>query len=394
MLFTRLIVWVLLLLLPNQVFAKETIVVASSLPMTGNLSHIGKGLMSGAQVYFDYINESQGGVYNRQIITETLDDQYDPKKTIRNTLSFIKSKDVDLLFSYVGTEPVKQILPLLKKYSDEHLFLFFPYTGALPHRVPPYDDYVFNLRPSYEQEVVAIIDLYLKEGYKNIAMFYQMDGYGRSAHYAANQYLKTKGLSLVTDVAYQREMNYQDQYIDQANIIKQSNADAVIAVATYEASAGFIRDLKNLGYDAPVATLSFAASQGVLSLLNKESKVNNKEYTDLVVFSEVLPNIQTRQDLKAVKLFNKLMNQRGELINSISFEGFLNAYLLVETLKQMGPEFDPSMLPNAFYDLGPNVLGIQDSIKLDKNNDNQALDMTYQYQFKNNRFIPAFKEKD
>ena len=124
-------------------------------------------------------------------------------------------------------------------------------------------------------------------------------------------------------------------------------------------------------------------------------KVNNKEYTDLVVFSEVLPNTQTRQDLKVVKLFNKLMNQRGELINSISFEGFLNAYLLVETLKQMGPEFDPSMLPNAFYDLGPNVLGIQDSIKLDKNNDNQALDMTYQYQFENNRFVPThFREKD
>ena len=135
-----------------------------------------------------------------------------------------------MLFSYVGTEPVKQILPLLKKYSDRHLFCFFPYTGALPHRVPPYDDYVFNLRSSYEQEVVAIIDLYLKEGYKNIAMFYQMDGYGRSAHYAANQYFTTRGFHW-SRMSHINEMNYQDQYIDQANIIKQSNADAVIAVA-------------------------------------------------------------------------------------------------------------------------------------------------------------------
>ena len=94
---------------PKSSFFLKTIVVASSLPMTGNLSHIGKGVDSGAQVYFDYINESQGGVYNRQIITKTLDDVLIPKKQFGIPYHLSRAKMLICCFRMLGQN-------LLNKY--------------------------------------------------------------------------------------------------------------------------------------------------------------------------------------------------------------------------------------------------------------------------------------
>ena len=62
---------------------------------------------------------------------------------------------VFLLFGYVGTPTVTRVLPILKKFQDEQVYLFFPFTGAQPQREPPYGDFAFNLRASYRQETAG-----------------------------------------------------------------------------------------------------------------------------------------------------------------------------------------------------------------------------------------------
>ena len=86
---------------------------------------------------------------------------------------------VFLLFGYVGTPTVTRVLPLLKKFQDERVYLFFPFTGAQPQREPPYGDFAFNLRASYRQETAGLVDNFLRVGKKRIAVFYQADAYGR-----------------------------------------------------------------------------------------------------------------------------------------------------------------------------------------------------------------------
>ena len=87
---------------------------------------------------------------------------------------------VFLLFGYVGTPTVTRVLPMLKKFQDQQVYLFFPFTGAQPQREPPYGDFAFNLRASYRQETAGLVNNFVRIGRERIAMFYQADAYGRS----------------------------------------------------------------------------------------------------------------------------------------------------------------------------------------------------------------------
>ena len=76
---------------------------------------------------------------------------------------------VFLLFGYVGTPTVTRVLPLLKKFQDENIFMFFPFTGAQPQRQPPYGDFAFNLRASYAQETAGLVNNFVGIGRQRIA---------------------------------------------------------------------------------------------------------------------------------------------------------------------------------------------------------------------------------
>ena len=129
--------------------------------------------------YFDAVNAA-GGVNGRQIVVRAYDDGYNPTPAIDNTIQLVEQDDVFLLFNYVGTPTVTRVLPLLSRYQDQSMYLFFPFTGAQPQREPPYEPYVFNLRASYRQETAGLVDNFVSAGRNRVAVFYQADAYGRS----------------------------------------------------------------------------------------------------------------------------------------------------------------------------------------------------------------------
>jgi ABC-type branched-subunit amino acid transport system substrate-binding protein len=111
------------------------------------------------------------------------DDGYNPVPCIENTIRLIEKDNVFLLFGYVGTPTVTRILPILKRYENRNVFLFFPFTGAQPHRRDPYDKFVFNLRASYHQETGELVNRFVSIGRKKIAVFYQADGTASEQHW-------------------------------------------------------------------------------------------------------------------------------------------------------------------------------------------------------------------
>ena len=95
-------------------------------------------------------------------------------------MRLVEDDHVFLLFGYVGTPTVTRVLPLIRRYSDRPVYLFFPFTGAQPQRQPPYTECVFNLRASYQEETAGLVEPFLRIGRQRIAVFYQIDAYGRS----------------------------------------------------------------------------------------------------------------------------------------------------------------------------------------------------------------------
>src|SRR5207249_1819515 len=131
--------------------AAADIVLGMSAAFTGPSRGLSIELYRGSMAYLKEVN-SRGGIHGRNLVIKAYDDSYDPALAIVNTIRLIEQDDAFLLFDYMGSPTVTRILPLLKRYKKHHAYLFFPFTGAEPHREPPYGEFVFNLRTSYREE--------------------------------------------------------------------------------------------------------------------------------------------------------------------------------------------------------------------------------------------------
>jgi len=192
-----------LLLLPGPRARADDLVIGMSAAFTGPSRGLGIEFYRGAMAYFEDVNRS-GGVHGRRLALRAYDDGYNPMPAIANTVRLIEKDDAFVLFGYVGTPTTTRILPLLKRHSERDTFLFCPFTGAEPLRRPPYDAYVFNLRASYAAETKGLVDHLVAVGRPWIAVFYQIDAYGRSGWDGVRRALAARGLKLCAEATYRR----------------------------------------------------------------------------------------------------------------------------------------------------------------------------------------------
>jgi len=300
----------------------------------------------------------------------------------------------------VGTPTTARILPLLKKYEQKRMFLLFPFTGAEPLRSEPYDKYVYNLRASYFEETRGLVDNMVAVGRERIAVFYQQDAYGRNGWDGVRLALETYGLEMVSEAAYQRGASYATDFSREVEVLRQGNPDAVITIGSYAACAAFVRDARDLGFDVPIASVSFSDSDNILNLLLAETRLRNKDYTFGLINSQVVPSYEDTS-LEGVRQYRTLMDQYTGMppdglmdeayaphrYSFVSFEGFLNAMLLVEMVKRMGDDPRPARIPQVMRSISGFDLGIGVPVSFGDGS-NQGLGMVYYTTVKEGRLVP------
>jgi ABC-type branched-subunit amino acid transport system substrate-binding protein len=389
----------LLFSLPAKLFA-EDILIGMSAAFSGPSKGLGIELYRGSTAYLEHVNRT-GGVYGQRIAIKAYDDGYNPTPAIQNTIKLIERDNAFLLFNYVGTPTVTRILPLLKSHKNRFVYLFTPFTGAQPLRQPPYAEYVFNLRASYSNETEGLVDHFVSAGRRRIAVFYQADAYGRSGWDGVKKALeKNFGLKMVGEATYRRGAEYSQNFTEQVEVLKKASADAIISIGAYAVSAAFIRDARNAGIDIPIANLSFVGSENMSDLLLRSSRSAGKDYTKDLINSQVVPSYQDTA-LTAVQEYRQLMEKYQPLpprdlaeagysplpYSYVSFEGFLNAKLLVEVLKRMGPGPTKSRIKAIVESIHSADLGIDAPVTFGPHK-HQGLDKVYYTTMKGDRFVP------
>ena len=378
---------------------KPEIPIGVSADFRGASKFLGIELYRESMAYLDAVNDA-GGVNGRKIKLFTLNDGYNPGPAITNTIQLVEREKVFLLFDYVGTPTVTRVLPLLKIYKNQNVFLFFPFTGAQPQRDPPYSDFAFNLRTSYRQETAGLVDNFVKIGRKRVAVFYQADAYGRSGWEGVRLALSKYNLEIVAEATYRRGATFSDSLKQQVDHLRSANADAVISIGTYAPCAAFIRDARDAGWDVPIANVSFVGSAFLLNLLAEEEKKSTRNYTANLINTEILPNFDD-VSLPAVKEFHELMDRYNPSApegfgaatkdefkyNYVSFEGFLNAKLLVEILKRAGNPPDRAKIRSAVASIHDFDLGIKTPVSFGADK-NQGMDAVYFNFVENYRLVP------
>ncbi len=384
---------------PPRASAKDEIVVGMSAPFTGPSRGLGIELYRGSMAYLEQVN-SQGGVHGRKVVLKAYDDGYNPTPAIENTVRLIQKDNVFLLFNYVGTPTTTRCLPLLKQHRDASINLFFPFSGAQPQRQQPYGEFVFNLRASYYEETAGLVDHFVAIGRKRVAVFYQIDAYGRNGWEGVRAALARHDLTMVGEATYRRGTPYEASLKQQVDILRNSDADAVISIGSYAACAAFIRDARDAGWDVPIANVSFVGSENLLALLQTAGKDKEIDYTQNLINSQVVPSYHDRT-LPAVDQFRQLMERYRplpprQLLNEdyqpappsfVSLEGFLNAKLLVAILEKMGPPFERHRLKEAaesIHDLDLGI-GVPVSFAADRH---QGSERVYYTVVQDGRFVP------
>jgi branched-chain amino acid transport system substrate-binding protein len=326
------------------------VVVGMSAAFTGPSRGLGIEMYRGAMACFAEAN-SAAGPRGRKIVLKAYDDRYEPGPALANTRKLIAEDKAFLLFGYVGTPTITRALPLLKLHEKDKVFLFCPFTGAELLRQGPYAPFVFNLRAGYRDETAELVDAFVKLKRKRIAVFYQIDAYGRSGWDGVRRALARRGLKMCAEATYRRGARFSDDMGAQVKILMAGQPDAVICVGAYAACAAFVRDARDAGLKGPIANLSFVGSESLLALLAALEKDTGRDYTSGLVNTQVVPSY-AEEKLPAVKLYRETMKRHApkppaDLVTEpyqtlehsfTSLEGFLAARLVVQVLDKLGPE--------------------------------------------------------
>ena len=373
------------------------IVLGTSAAFSGPSRGLGIELYRGAMAYFEHVN-AQDGVHGRRIVVKLYDDGYQPDPCVNNTQTLMLKDRVFLLFGYVGTPTVTRVLPMLKKFQDQGMYLFFPFTGAQPQREPPYGDFAFNLRASYRQETAGLVDNFMAVGRRRIAVFYQADAYGRSGWAGVRAALRKHGERIAGEATYRRGEKFTGTMRRQVDILKEARPDAVICIGAYAACAAFARDAVDLGMPVPIANLSFVGSENLLKLLS-EGQQDSRRYTDWLVNSQVVPSYEDIS-IPAVKEYRDMMQRYNpdppaQLVREsytpfphsfVSLEGFLNAKLLVEVLRRLGNTPTRNGLEDAVFTVRDFDLGVGEQVSFGPQR-RQGLQRVYYTVVQNGRFV-------
>ncbi len=363
---------------------QDPIVIGMSGAFSGTSANLGEALHSGMQAYFNQVNQ-QGGLDGRQLVLREYDDGYDPEPAIANTLRLVRDDRVFALMGYIGTPTVTRVLPVLQLYREDQLFLFFPFTGAQPQRQAPYLEYVYNLRPSYRQETAGLVKHLVQAGMKRIAMFYQADAYGRSGWEGVRRALEPEGLKIVAETTYARGTPYNATFMQQVEILRDAQPDVIISISAKQAAAGFIRDARDAGWDVPIANVSFVDSDSLLELLLAAGRDSPVDYTRNLINSEVVPNYLDATHSAAIE-FRELMAASGfAKPGFVSFEGFLNAKLLVEVLRRMNGDIRREHIRPIMDAMSGYDIGLEEPVVFGPNR-NQGLQNVYYNRVENGRF--------
>jgi ABC-type branched-subunit amino acid transport system substrate-binding protein len=296
------------------------IIIGQSAAFTGTPAAEVKQATAGAQLYFEQVNK-KGGVAGRKIRLESLDDGFDPKRTVENTTKLLNEKNAFALFLYRGTPTTEAVLPMLK---EAKVPLIAPVTGATSLH-EPMSRYVFNVRSKYRSEVGVMIRQLSSMGLQKLGVVASEDSFGADALAGVRAAVKEQKLPEPTIALYKRNTVAVEGAV---KAIAESNPQAVLMICTAKPCEAFLRQYRKQGGFQPMFTLSNVSSKAFIQSLGENARG--------LGMTQVFPN-PTNTTIPVVKEYHELVKDNPELIDSYpALEGFVSAKILVEGLRKSG----------------------------------------------------------
>jgi branched-chain amino acid transport system substrate-binding protein len=372
--------------------------IGMSAAFKGTAAGLGTEFYRGAQAYYSDVN-ARGGVFGRFVNVVALDDGYEPLPCVQNTVQLVEKEGVFFLSNYVGPT-LTRALPVIKRYADQQLLLVGNFNGGQQQREAPYADHVFNVRASYRQEMMALVERFWQQGARKFGVFYQIDAYGRSGTDGVARGLAQRGARIVAEATYARGTGFDQDMRAAVNALRDAGVDVVLCTGAYQGCGAFVRSARDAGWTVPISNVSVVGSDAMLRLLAAHGKNSGRDYTRALVNSQVVPSYED-PSLPAVAEYRAMMarykpavpeplRDAGYTVQNHSFiglEGFVNAKVIVEGLRRAGANPTRAGLRAGLESLRNFDLGIGAPLEFGQQR-HQGLDGVYFTRVEGERWVP------
>jgi ABC-type branched-subunit amino acid transport system substrate-binding protein len=322
----------------------SSITIGMSSPFSGPNGAYGVDMRQTIEAYFAQINKG-GGINGRKLSLVALDDGYETERAVANTKSLINEKNAFALLAFYGSSPTTEAMNTVFGPAKVPLIGTISGAGTLREAMSsnPNTRYMFNVRASYADETEVIVNQLVALGLKNIAVFYQNDGFGKSGLEGVTSALKKHNMapSAVGTV----ERNSVD-VAKAVEAIAKATPQAVVMVTLYKPTAAFVKAMKKIGQNPMLSTLSPVGAEQMVQELGADARG--------IVVSQVVP-YPWNNVVPVVRDYQKLSEKQQ--FTYYGLEGYIMARTLVEGLKRAGKDLTRDKLVSALESLSNTDIG-------------------------------------
>ncbi len=289
---------------------------------------IGKSI----NAYFDKIN-AEGGINGRKVKFISLDDGYNPAKTVEQARKLVEQEEVLLIFQPLGTPPNSAIHKYMNDKKVPHLFVA---TGATKWGDPKNFPWTMGYQPNYQSEskVFAAHLLETKPNAK-VAILYQNDDYGKDYLKGFEDGLGDKAKSMIVS-----KLSYEvtDPTVDSQMVsLKASGADTFFNITTPKFAAQAIKKAAELSWK-PTHYLNSVSSAVGSVLVPAGIEASIGLITAGYIKDPTDPQFQKGKEWDDWVAYMKKYHPTGAMNDNFNVYGYTVAQLMVQVLKQAGDD--------------------------------------------------------
>ena len=305
--------------------------IGQTMPYSGPASSIGLVGRTDA-AYFKMINE-MGGVNGRSINLISLDDGYNPSKTVEQVRRLVEQEQVAFIFNSMGTSPNLAVQPYLNDNKVPQIFLS---SGASRFGDPRHFPWTIGAYPSFQTEAhVYAKHILATKPDARIGVLYQNDPVGK-------EYLTglRDGLGVDRAAMIVKEVSYEigDPTVDlQIIALQGAGPDTIFLASLAKATGQAIRKIYDLGWSPTRYIINGAIS--VDAVLRPAGLEKSKGVISAASFKDVTdPRWKDDEDVKAYAAFIAKYMTPNDYASGAATLGYFTSALLVDTLRRCGDD--------------------------------------------------------
>ena len=329
----------------------KEIKIGSIYPYSGPASAYG-AIGKAVDAYLKKVN-AEGGINGRQIKFVSVDDGYNPARTVEQARKLVEQEEVLFLFNTLGTPANTAIHKYMNQKKVPQLFVA---TGATLWGDPKNFPWTMGWQPNYQSEgkIYAAHILETKPNAK-IGILMQNDDYGRDYLKGFLEGLGDKAKSMVV-----KQVTYEvtDPTVDSQMVeLKASGADTFFNITTPKFAAQAIKKAAEIGWKPTHYLNSVSNAAGaVMGAAGADNGIG--VITAFYLKDPTDPQWQNSKEYKDWLAFMQKYHPQGDLKDNLNVYGYTVAQTLVETLKKAGDNLtrENIMKAAASLDFSPPML--------------------------------------